>query len=47
VQSKKKEAPLMNRFQLLNIYGKDDSEDEGSGITFHRALSSSALGVVA
>lgn len=47
-QPKKKDAPLINRFQLLNIDGTEDgSEDEDGGITFQTALSSSTLGVVA
>ncbi len=49
--TKKKDAPLMNRFQLLNIDGtEDDSEDDEhgtSGITLPTAMTSSTLGVVA
>jgi hypothetical protein len=49
--SKKKDTPLMNRFQLLNMDGTDDgSEEDGhdtSGITLPTAMTSSTLGVVA
>lgn len=48
--SKKRDAPLMNRFQLLNMDGTDDdSEDEHdtSGITLPTVMTSSTLGVVA
>jgi hypothetical protein len=48
VQPKMKVAPLMNRFQLLNIDATDDSEDEeASGITFQSTMSPSTMGVVA
>ena len=48
--AKKKDAPLMNRFQLLKMDGEDDSEDDEhdtSGISLPTAMTSSTLGVVA
>lgn len=51
VPSKKKDAPLMNRFQLLNMDGgEDDSEDDEhdtSGITLPTVMTSSTIGLVA
>jgi hypothetical protein len=51
VALKKKDAPLMNRFQLLNMDGTEDGsvEDEdqdNSGLTFQTTLSPSTLGIV-
>ncbi|KAE9374740.1 hypothetical protein N431DRAFT_543975 [Stipitochalara longipes BDJ] len=49
--AKKKDAPLMNRFQLLNMDGteddSDDDEHDTSGISLPTAMTSSTLGVVA
>jgi len=49
--AKKKDPPLMNRFQLLNMDGnEDDSEDDEhdtSGISLPTVMTSSTLGVVA
>lgn len=49
--TKKKDAPLMNRFQLLNMDGTEDgSEDDDhdtSGITLPTAMTSSTIGLVA
>ena len=48
LQSKKKQAPLMNRFQLLNMDATEDSEDdETSGITFQGTMTPTALSVLA
>ena len=48
VQPKKKDAPVMNRFQLLNMDSAEDSEDEEtSALAFQTALLPSTLGVVA
>jgi hypothetical protein len=48
---KKKDAPLKNRFQLLNVDGDDGSvesdDHDHSGLTFQTALSPSTLGVFA
>ena len=48
---KKKDAPIMNRFQLLNMDGTEDgSEDDDldtSGITFQTAITPSTPGIVA
>jgi hypothetical protein len=48
--TKKKDPPLMNRFQLLNMDGTDGSEDDEhdpSGITLATAMTSSTIGLVA
>ena len=52
VPPKKKDAPLMNRFQLLNMDGtedgsQDDDDHNTSGITFPTGFSSSTAGLVA
>ncbi len=51
VPPKKKDAPLMNRFQLLNLDGPDDDSEaddhDVSGITLPTAMTASTLSVVA
>lgn len=50
IPTKKKDAPLMNRFQLLNMDGSEDrSDDENdtSGITITTTMTSSTIGLVA
>ena len=49
--TKKKDPPLMNRFQLLNMDGtedgSEDDEHDPSGITLATAMTSSTIGLVA
>lgn len=51
ISPKKKDAPLMNRFQLLNLDGTDDDSEsdnhDASGITLPTAMTASTLSVVA
>lgn len=51
ISPKKKDAPLMNRFQLLNLDGTDDDSEvddhDASGITLPTAMTASTFGVVA
>jgi len=49
--TKKKDPPLMNRFQLLNMDGtedgSEDDEHDPSGIMLATAMTSSTIGLVA
>lgn len=50
VAPKKKDVPLVNRFQLLNMDGTEDGsmeEEDNNGLTFQTVMSPSTLGVVA
>ena len=51
IPPKKKDPPLMNRFQLLNLDGTDDDSEvddhDASGITLPTAMIASTFGVVA
>lgn len=45
---KKNDAPLMNRFHLLNMDGSEEEEDhDHSGLTFPSTTFSSTIGLVA